>query len=328
MSAEIMRSSLHVRASSSPWLTLHLHAVAPAAGTSRAVLLLHGATLSGFVFDPPSPALSLQSRLAAHGWASYALDARGFGGSTRPGEGDAGFDPQQPFGRAAEGVSDVADAVRFLHEGLGHDEVAMIGFSWGTILAASFAAAHPEALSRLVLYAPIYAERNPLWIERLANPRNEGVFRSNFGAYRWTTGEALRARWDDDILVAEKDRWRAPEVLDVVIEAALASDPLSRSRTPPAFRAPNGPLEDLFHACSGLRLYDPAAIRVPTLLVRGDADTTSTDPDARRLLGELGSSMKHYRIVGPGSHWIFFERSASQLFAACEEFLDVRDRSQ
>jgi pimeloyl-ACP methyl ester carboxylesterase len=321
----VVRRSLRVKSSSTAWLTLHLNAVAPAAGAARAVLLLHGATLSGFVFDPPAPALSLQARLAARGWASYALDARGFGGSTRPGAGDAGFDAQRPFGHATEGVDDVADVVRFLHDDLGHDEVALISFSWGTILAGCFAAAYPEALSRLVFSAPIYAGRNPAWIQRLADPRNPVAFSSSFGAYRWTTAQALHARWDDDILVADKQAWRSPEMLDAVIAGALASDPLSASRTPPAFRAPNGPFEDLFHACGGRRLYDAAAIRVPTLLVRGDADTTSTDADARSLVEELGARVKRYRIVDHGSHWICFERSAPQLFAACEGFLESAD---
>ena len=323
LSPLVVRHDLRIKSSSDAWLSLHLHAVAPAAGASRAVLLLHGATLSGYLFDPPAPALSWQKQLAARGWASYALDARGFGGSTRPSSGDAGFDEQRPFGRAAEGVADVADAMRFLRTRLGHAEVALAGFSWGTILAGSFAAMHPDAVDRLVLYAPIYAERNPGWLERLRDPRDHAVFNPAFGAYRWTTAQALRERWDDDIPVADKETWRSPQVLDAVIEGALGSDPQSGGRAPPAFRAPNGPFEDVFRACSGQALYDASAIRAPALLVRGDADTTSTDADARHLLDRLGSRLKRYRTVSPGSHFVCFERSAPQLLAACEEFLET-----
>jgi pimeloyl-ACP methyl ester carboxylesterase len=150
-SASVVRRSFRIRASSAPWLTLHLHAVTPGERAARAVLLLHGATLSGYVFDPPAPAPSWQARLAARGWATYALDARGFGNSTRPAPGDHGFDDSRPFGRAADGVADVADAMRFIREQRGHAVVALVGFSWGTILAGCFAAAHPDSASRLTL---------------------------------------------------------------------------------------------------------------------------------------------------------------------------------
>lgn len=323
--ASIVRRDFSVRSSTAPWLTLHLHAVLPSSGAARAVLLLHGATLSGYVFDPPSPAPSWQERLAARGWASYALDARGFGRSTRPAAGDPGFDENRPFARAAECVADVADVVRFLHDERGHAGVAAVGFSWGTIVAGCFAAALPAAIDRLVLYAPIYAERNPAWIARLRDPQRQGAFNPAFGAYRWTTAADLRARWDDDIAVADKEEWRAEPVLGAVIKGALDCDPLSSGRTPPAFRAPNGPFEDLFRACTGHPVFDAPAIRTPTLIVRGDADTTSTDADARRLMRDLGSAVKRYRTVTPGSHFAVFERAAPQLFEACEGFLEAPD---
>ena len=320
---KIVKQSLRIQSSVTPWLTLHMHAVMPGEGASRALLLLHGATLSGFVFDPPAPAPSWQVRLAERGWASYALDARGFGRSTRPVPGNAGFDAERPFGRAQEGVADVADVIRFLREDRGHANVALVGFSWGTILAGCYAAVHPEAVTRLVLYAPIHAERNPVWLERLCDPRDPAALNPAFAAYRWTTADALRERWDADIPIADKAGWRSESVLRAVIEGALESDPLSGSRMPPAFRAPNGPFADLFHACSGRPLYDPSAIRAPTLIVRGDSDTTSTDPDARGLLDRLGSAVKRYRTISPGSHFVCFERSAPLLFEACEEFLQA-----
>lgn len=319
--APVVKREFSVRSSSVPWLTLNLHAVMPSEGAARAVLLLHGATLSGYVFDPPPPAPSWQERLAAHGWASYALDARGFGRSTRPAAGDPGFDDNRPFARAEECVADVADVVGFLRTERGHAHLAAVGFSWGTIVAGCLAAAQPDAIDKLVLYAPIYAESNPAWISRLCDPRRPDAFNPAFGAYRWTTAADLRARWDDDIPVAEKEAWRAESVLGAVIKGALDCDPLSSGTAPPAFRAPNGPFVDLFRAFTGHPVYDASAIRAPILIVRGDSDTTSTDADARRLMRDLGSRVKRYRTITPGSHFAFFERSGRRLFEACEEFL-------
>lgn len=322
-SLPIVKRSFSIKSSSAPWLALHLHGVTPAENAQRAVLLLHGATLSGYIFDPPAPAPSWQERLAARGWATYALDARGFGRSTRPVPGGPGCDENRPFAHAEDGVADVADVMRFLRAERGHAQVALVGFSWGTILAGCFLAAHPEAVSKLVLYAPIYAEPNPAWIEKLCDPRKPAAFNPAFGAYRWTTAEALRARWDADIPIADKEAWRAKEVLGAVLEGALACDPLSSNRAPPAFRAPSGPFADLFRAFTGRPIYDPSTIRAPALIVRGDADTTSTDADSQRLLRDLGSDVKRYRTIASGSHFAFFERSAPLLFEACEEFLET-----
>ena len=318
----IVKRDFHVPSSAQRGLTLCLHAVAPAAGARRAALLLHGATLSGFIFDPPPPAPSWQERLAARGWASYALDLRGFGGSSRPAPGDAGFDERRPFAGAGECVADVADAVRFLTGARGHGPISLVGFSWGTLLAARYAAAQPEALDRLLLYAPIYATPHTEWLARLGDPRDPAAFNPAFGAYRWTTAQALHERWDADIPVADKRAWRADDVLDAVLRGALRSDALAASRTPPAFRAPNGPFADLHLAYSGRPGFDPAAIPVPVMLVRGEGDSTSTDADARALLRDLGPGVRRYRTVIRGSHWTFFERSAQLLFDACEEFLE------
>jgi pimeloyl-ACP methyl ester carboxylesterase len=320
----LLRRSFRFASRSAPWLTLALHAVVPPApGAARAVLLLHGATLSGYLFDPPAPAPSLQERLAGRGWPSYALDVRGFGHSTRPGPGTPGFDAARPFARAAECVADVAEAVRFLREERGHAEVALMGFSWGTVLAGCYVAAHPGTVSPLVLYAPLYAEANAGWMSLLRDPREPAALNRAFGAYRWTTTQALRERWDADIPVPDKSAWRSDEVLAAVLAGALEVDPRSGERAPPAFRSPNGPFADLFEAFSGRPPYAAAAIREPVLVVRGEGDSTSTQADARRVLRELGSKVKRYRSVARGSHFALLERSAPALHGACEEFLGM-----
>ncbi len=308
-----LRQSFMIGSSDARWLSLHLHAVAPSEGSPRAVLLLHGATLASYVFDLPVPGYSLQERLAAAGWASYALDARGFGRSSRPGPDDPGYPADRPFGTAAEGVADVADAVRFLRSERRHAEVALIGYSWGTILAGRFVNAYPDAVDRLVLFAPIYGAPNTRWIGRLGSVR--------LGAYRWTTAEQLQVRWDSEIPTPEKTAWRNNEVLTAVLETALASDPLSLTRTPPAFRSPTGCGVDLFRAFSGHAPYDAGSIEAPVLVIRGDSDTTSTEADSQLLLERLKSGDKRSIAIPSGTHFACFEHSAPLLFDTLLEFL-------
>jgi alpha-beta hydrolase superfamily lysophospholipase len=142
-----------------------------------------------------------------------------------------------------------------------------------------------------------------------------------FGAYRWTTAEELRARWDSEIPTEEKTAWRTDEVLTTVLEAALRSDPLSLAREPRAFRSPSGCCVDLFRVFSGHAAFDAGLIQVPVLLVRGDSDTTSTDVDSQLLLDRLKSRDKRSVTIRSGTHFACFERSAPLLFDALLAFL-------
>ena len=316
-----LRQSLQIRSSSASWLSLHLRAVIPSERSSRAALLLHGATLASYVFDLPVAGYSLQERLAAAGWASYALDVRGYGRSSRPAPGDPGCPADRPFSTAAEGVADVADAVRFLRANRRHEEVVLVGYSWGTILAGRFVTAYPAAVSRMILFAPIYGTPNARWISQLGAPSGPVHSGVGLGGYRWTSADELQARWDSEIPTEEKSAWRANEVLKAILQAALASDPLSLTRAPPAFRSPTGCGVDLSRTFSGYAAFDAEKIDVPTLLVRGDSDTTSTEADSRRLLERINSRDKHLITIPSATHFACFEHSAPLLFDALLAFL-------
>jgi pimeloyl-ACP methyl ester carboxylesterase len=316
-----LRQSFRMPSSNARWLSLHLHAVIPSEPSPRAALLLHGATLASYVFDLPIPGYSLQERLAAAGWASYALDVRGYGRSSRPVPGDPGCPADQPFSTATEGVADAADAVRFLRHDRRHTEVILVGYSWGTILAGRFVTAYPGAVSRMILFAPIYGTPNARWRGQLGAPVGPAHSDVGPGGYRWTTADELQARWDSEIPTEERSLWRANEVLQAVLQTALESDPLSLTRTPPAFRSPTGCGVDLFRAFSGYAAFDAGKIEVPTLLVRGDSDTTSTEADSLRLLERLESRDKHSITIPSGTHFACFEYCAPLLFDALLAFL-------
>ena len=56
-------------------------------------------------------------------------------------------------------------------------------------------------------------------------------------------------------------------------EDCQATDPASRSRTPPAVGTPAGPQRDVPAPWSGQPLYDPSRIVAPTPLLRGECGT-------------------------------------------------------
>jgi pimeloyl-ACP methyl ester carboxylesterase len=98
-------------------------------GAGRPLLLLHG-------FHALDPGVPFVERLAAHGEV-IAPSHPGFGLSPRPHDFDSTYDLVQLY----LGVLD----------GLGRDDVTLVGFSFGGWLAAELALTRPRSLGRLVL---------------------------------------------------------------------------------------------------------------------------------------------------------------------------------
>jgi pimeloyl-ACP methyl ester carboxylesterase len=290
------------------------------------VLLVHGATLGANLFDLPRPRYSLMSWLAGRDRAVYALDVRGFGNALDGEVMDAPADAHPPFARADEAAADIGAAIELILARECAEAVDLVGFSWGTITSACYAAENPKRVARLALYAPLYAEANPPWLDRIADPHDRTRLNSGIGAYRLITKADLIARWNGDLPTHDPSLYRESGVPELVFEVFSALDPQARSRSIPAFRCPSGPLVDLVSVFNGRPLYDPRALSMPTMLIRGSDDTTATNTDARRLLAEIASPDKSYCVVAPGSHFLILERNRSELYQRLDDFLGPTKR--
>lgn len=297
----------------------------------RPVLVVHGSTLGASLFDLPVPGYSMLGDLASSGRVVYAIDVRGYGLSLNGRVMDAPSDANPPFGTLEHAVLDIGAAVDFILARENAAALDMIGSSWGTITAAQYATRYPQKIARLVLSAPLYAERNEAWLDRIANPENRRQLHPRFGAYRLLTLEELTLRWTGDLEGEDPARRREPHIAEAIFSALSAADPRALAHRPPALRIPNGALLDLVTVFNGQPLYDPAKLGMPILIIRGAGDTTSTDSDARSLLRRLASRDKDYHIVSPGSHFLCVERNRHQLYDPIRRFLDgdrreARDR--
>jgi pimeloyl-ACP methyl ester carboxylesterase len=303
-------------------IPLGLHEMRPPSGDRRLppALLLHGATFAAALFDLPRPGYSLMAALAASGRTVYALDVRGYGTSV----GGVMDEPPQthpPFAGVEEAVQDIAAAVSFVCRRCATPAVDLVGFSWSTITAARYAGAHPQTVRRLALYAPLFAERNPSWLDRIADARDRSRLAPAFGAYRLVTAANVIERWNNDLPGGDPGLFRDDGIAELVFETLAALDPRSPLQVPRAFRCPNGALADLVEVFSGRPLHDPAKLSMPVLLVRGAQDTTSTATDAQRLLEAIASPVKRYRVIAPGSHFLCIERNRTKLYDELDDFL-------
>lgn len=296
----------------------------PTEGEARAtpVVLLHGATFGSAMFDIGIPGYSLQEFLAGQGWRNFALDVRGYGRSVPSQTLDAPAMDNPPYARLDDGVDDLIEGIDFVCAQTGASSVHLVGFSWGTVIACAMAASRPRLLDRLVLYAPLYAEVNGLWIDRIADPEDRTRINPRLGAYR-RVGEAdIRSRWDADIPPGcEASAYRDERVLHAIIDALSAADAQGAEGAGKSFRAPTGALVDLFEVFNGRPLYQPGDIKTPTLVIRGYDDTTSTRTDASNLFEKLGTDDKRLATVSPGSHFLCAELNAAELFEEIGLFL-------
>jgi len=290
------------------------------------ILFVHGATF------PSTPDFDLQyrdyswaDRLAAQGYVVYMFDKRNYGFSSREKAMDEPATANKPVSRSFLVIRDIGAVVDHIRAKNRISRVTLIGWSWGAMTAGYYTSLHSEKVRKLVLYAPLYD--NPLHTNLgagsgLQDKRNPSQFNPALGAYRLGTGEANNKRWDGEIPVANKDDYREPGVQEAFNQAALATDPTSNTRNPPALRAPNGVLEDSFYQATGRRLWNAANIYVPTLVIAGEDDTWSFPSDREGLMRDLTNAPAKKHVTIPhATHFVLFEKQRFKFFEEIESFL-------
>jgi pimeloyl-ACP methyl ester carboxylesterase len=277
-------------------------------------LILHGGTLPSaascaFKFDGHS----WMDDLSDAGFDVWALDFLGYGESDRYPEMSAPANANPPPGRAVQASLQVSRAVDFICKKQKVPKVSIISHSWGTLVAGVFATQEPSRLDRLVLYGPV-ALRHQL------APSNEQI-----PAYTYVTEEQQWKRFSgwapaSEPSVLEKRHW------GVLGPTYIASDPTSRTRTPPSVQVPGGPDTDLADAWGGKLIYDPAKIESPTLIIRGEWETITTDEDARWLYKALTNvPLKRDVVISRATHVMHLERSRYQVYREVQVFLEGND---
>ncbi len=297
-----------------PGIQLHLRHKYPVAGVHnmarKIVLFVHGATFpASSTFDVPMPSLSWMDELALDGADVYALDIRGYGGSTRPPAMSQPPEDNPPFARAAEAVRDITAAVEFILAKRQAKQLTLIGWSWGTTTTAAYASRHPQNLAALVLISPVWLGVQP--------PKYHG-------AYRTSTRESARAfaiagipkdRVDDIAPLSSFDAWWA---------ATLATDPQGGNLSPPVVRSPNGVLQDFeeFWAAGRKPAYDAGSIEAPTLLLVGEWDVITPPSMAQALYAQLTHASERRLIeFSEATHFMIIEKHRDRVLHEVQNFL-------
>jgi alpha-beta hydrolase superfamily lysophospholipase len=271
-------------------------------GATEAVLFVHGATYGGRAAFAPE-GYSWLDDVAAAGRAAYTLDARGYGDSERPPELDAPAEDGDPVVRAETAAQDAMAALDAVRDSFG--TVHLVGYSWGSMIAGVLLDDLGAEVTSLVQYAPVYSPAADR--EADFSPGDPPA------AYRTVTGAETRERW------TSQRPGPVPEgAFDAFWETLLDS---GQHAGEGRVVAPNGTLVDLTAAVDE-PVYDPGAIDVPTLVVRGSLDTASRRPDALALYDAVGADDRVYTEVAGGTHFMQFESVRERLVGAVRAFHD------
>ncbi len=157
--APVIRTDDFLLPSDTAGIALHVRRKRPADvedfPAEQTVLLMHGATFpSASLFDVPLAGRSFMDDLAARGFDVYALDVRGYGGSTRPAEMEDPPEAAEPLVRTETAVRDLAGAVEHIRRRRCLDKLNLVAMSWGGSVAGAYTARHHDRVAKLALIAP------------------------------------------------------------------------------------------------------------------------------------------------------------------------------
>ncbi|AMN42617.1 alpha/beta hydrolase [Rhodoplanes sp. Z2-YC6860] len=304
------REEHHRVASSHRGLSLFLRYLAPRdAKSERVALYVHGGTF-------PS-ALSIAHRFDDRSWRDelndagfhvWGLDFHGFGLSDPYPEMAQPPEANAPLGRAEDASRQLEAAVRFIARHHNVARISIIAHSWGSIVTGRFAGRCPELVDRLVFFGPITfrphtaeAQKLPGW--RLVSLKDQ-----------WDRFTETVPKGEGAVLSRRHfDEWG---------ECYLDTDAASRMRLPAAVQVPSGAFQDIFDAWAGGLAYEPALVRAPVAIIRGEWDSFCNDADAHWLFGALKTSTEKRDIkIGRGTHLMHLEVMRGALYRESIAFL-------
>jgi pimeloyl-ACP methyl ester carboxylesterase len=247
-------------------------------------VLVHGFGTSSFLWR------TVASDIAEARHTAIALDLLGYGESDRPLDTDFGIAGQAQY------VERVLVALRI-------PRAAIVGIDLGGAVAMRLAVAHPDRVSHLILVNSLTAESTPAADVRMLQ-RNTARF-----VLRAATGILGVAPLLTPVLERSvADRARMPWRLVARYLAPYVGQDGVRHLLALAASVTADDLEDA----------DPGAIRVPTLIVRGESDEWLEDGVAERLAAAISGS-QILRLPGVGR--LIPEESPEHLAALVLDFV-------
>ncbi|HGM6859285.1 TPA: alpha/beta hydrolase [Serratia rubidaea] len=283
---------------------------------SNTLLMVHGATYSsGSLYDTPVAGKSFMDHLADAGFDVYAVDVRGYGGSTRPQEMAEPALPGLPLGRTETALRDFTYAADFLLRTRQLKRLNIFGMSWGGTIAATYTAKNNEKVRRLGLLAPQWLSNKPV-------PIDSG---EALGAWRIVNMHAAQRHWLSGAPADKRDGLIPEGAFDAWVAHTLAAEPDAELRADTSFKSGNGPIQDIREYWRADKpYYRPEDIRVPVILMHGEWDIdVPIDLMQAWFLRATGSPEKRWLEIGEATHMLVLEKNRLAAIHALTDFMSA-----
>jgi len=247
-----------------------------------AVLFVHGSSMASQpTFDltvPGRPDSSVMDWFARRGFVCWTVDMEGYGRSDK--SRDIPCD-------IANGADDLAVATDYMRRTRGIESVMAYGISSGALRAALFAQQHPRRVSRLALDAFVWTGEGARTLEERRKKLPEFVAKNR---------RPIDRAFVQSIFARDHADCAEPRVIEAFADAILALDD----------SMPNGTYVDM---CSKLPIVDPAAITMPTLVLRGQYDGIAAFDDLIEFFKRLPNPDKQFSVLAGISHASFQQKN-------------------
>jgi pimeloyl-ACP methyl ester carboxylesterase len=268
---------------------------APKAGEApRPILfLVHGSsnsTRSSYDLSVPGKGeYSAMNIMARAGYDVWTMDHDGYGFSGSSGNSSD----------IASSVEDLKAAIPVVMKETGLQKMHMYGTSSGAIRAGAYAQTEPERVDRLVLSAFTYKGSGAAEIQRRRNRIDE----LRASPRRRRDANMIRSIFSRDGHSVGYD----PEVPEAIIAAEMKfGDTI-----------PAGTYVDM---AVNLPLVDPAKVKCPVMMVRGEHDGNSTNDDLLDFYRQLPNGDRQFVIL-PAAHSLGYSKTRHLLWYAVKNFL-------
>lgn len=248
-------------------------------------------------FDVPN--YSAMTILAKAGFDVWGVDFLG--------EGQSSY-PAMPL-RARDAVKQLNDVISFISHQTHQEKVSLLGWSWGSVVAAMYSIDYPDRINKLVLYGSMYAFSAPDLIKSYENVRHQ--FNDKLPVYQNINWSMIVGHWK---MMSGEKMFASEEALQAVEKAYKTIDKKSAGE----IRRPLGAMEDLFEIWSNHPIYSIDALKTPTLVIYGAQDFFA-DPALYPKLKNV--KIKKEVVLSPATHWLIYEKTRFQFYHKVIQFL-------
>jgi pimeloyl-ACP methyl ester carboxylesterase len=265
----------------------------PHAGT---IFFVHGSSMASQpTFDlhvPGRPWSSVMDWFTERGFDTWTMDNEGYGRSDK--KRDINCD-------ISNGADDLAAATAYVQATTGVGPMLFYGISSGALKAALFAQRHPERVAKLVLDAFVWTGEGSPTLEQRRKKLPEFLAKN-------------RRPVDRDFVFSIFNRDHPGTADDATINA-FADAILSLDDS-----LPTGTYVDM---CSKLPLVDPAQIKSPTLVLRGEYDGIAGFDDLIEFFKRLPNMNKQFTVMEGISHASFQQKNYMTVYHLLHAFFTV-----